>query len=199
MNCKNCGAPMALIRERDYYHCEYCGSTYFPNASSEGIRLLGENPDGIRCPLCAITLDLAIFDDLYHGYVCRRCRSMLFPRTTFRQLVEMRRAKATAPPEIPTRFTPEELQRQIHCPICARTMETYPYMGPGNIVIDTCDSCDMIWLDYRELEKAVNAPGRDRGAPQQLEAAAEQERNHAGERHGKFEGSLLELLARLLD
>jgi Zn-finger nucleic acid-binding protein len=44
-------------------------------------------------------------------------------------------------------------------------METFKYLGPGNIVIDTCHQDDLIWLDYRELEKVVNAPGRDRGVP----------------------------------
>ena len=42
-------------------------------------------------------------------------------------------------------------------------MQTHPYYGPGNIVIDTCEHCNTIWLDYGELAAAVNAPGRDRG------------------------------------
>ncbi|OQA18685.1 MAG: A2L zinc ribbon domain protein [Chloroflexi bacterium ADurb.Bin360] len=199
MNCRNCGAPMVLVRERDYYQCEYCGSTYFPNISTEGIRLLGENPDGIRCPLCGILLNLATFDDVHQGYLCSRCRSLLFTRTDFRRLIETRRARATTPPEMPVRYAPEELQRQIRCPVCARTMETYPYMGPGNIVIDTCQTCDLIWLDHRELERVVNAPGRDRGVPQSLEEVAEQGQSHTEKRRGKFEGSLLDLLAHLLD
>lgn len=194
MNCRNCGAPMVLIRERDYYHCEYCGSTYFPNISTEGIRLLGENPDGIKCPLCGILLNLATFDDAYQGYLCSRCRSLLFARTDFRRLIETRRARATTPPEMPARYAPEELQRQIRCPVCTRAMETYPYMGPGNIVIDTCQACDLIWLDHRELERVVNAPGRDRGVPRQWDKEEEQ----AEKPHGKIEGSLLDLLAHLM-
>jgi len=43
-------------------------------------------------------------------------------------------------------------------------MSTHPYAGPGVIVVDTCDQCLMIWLDYGELARVVNAPGRDRGA-----------------------------------
>ncbi len=43
-------------------------------------------------------------------------------------------------------------------------MQTHPYYGPGNIVIDTCGHCNAIWLDHGELGRAVNAPGRDRGA-----------------------------------
>jgi Zn-finger nucleic acid-binding protein len=44
-------------------------------------------------------------------------------------------------------------------------MDTFEYNGPGNIVIDTCHENDLIWLDYGELSKVVDAPGRDRGVP----------------------------------
>jgi len=43
-------------------------------------------------------------------------------------------------------------------------MENHLYLGPGNVVIDTCNSCNLIWLDYGELNKVVNAPGKDRGS-----------------------------------
>jgi Zn-finger nucleic acid-binding protein len=36
------------------------------------------------------------------------------------------------------------------------------YYGPGNIVIDTCPPCDLVWLDAGELQRAIDAPGRDR-------------------------------------
>ena len=42
-------------------------------------------------------------------------------------------------------------------------MSTHPYYGPGNIVIDTCAGCGVIWLDFGELNRVVAAPGRDRG------------------------------------
>jgi Zn-finger nucleic acid-binding protein len=42
-------------------------------------------------------------------------------------------------------------------------MSNHKYLGPGNIIIDTCDTCDLIWLDYGELSKVVVAPGKDRG------------------------------------
>jgi len=40
---------------------------------------------------------------------------------------------------------------------------TYPYGGPGAVTIDACDTCNVVWLDYRELTQIVDAPGRDRG------------------------------------
>jgi Zn-finger nucleic acid-binding protein len=42
-------------------------------------------------------------------------------------------------------------------------MSTHPYFGPGSIVIDTCDACDLVWLDVGELKQVVDAPGADRG------------------------------------
>ena len=53
----------------------------------------------------------------------------------------------------------------MYCSTCSTKMETFQYNGPGNIVIDTCHTCDLIWLDFGELQKVVNAPGKDRGAP----------------------------------
>lgn len=42
-------------------------------------------------------------------------------------------------------------------------MNTHPYYGPGNVVIDTCSHCEVIWLDRAELGTTTGAPGRDRG------------------------------------
>jgi Zn-finger nucleic acid-binding protein len=42
-------------------------------------------------------------------------------------------------------------------------MDVHPYYGPGNVVIDTCSGCDMVWLDHGELKQIADAPGQDRG------------------------------------
>jgi hypothetical protein len=47
-------------------------------------------------------------------------------------------------------------------------METHPYYGPGNVVIDSCLQCELIWLDFGELRQIVAAPGRDRGRREQV-------------------------------
>lgn len=163
MTCSQCGAPMELIRERDYYHCHYCGSYFFPDDSPDGVRILGENHEGLDCPLCRITLNMAVFDDYYRGYRCNRCQGILFNRTAFRKTIELRRALATAPAEPPVKYREEELQRVVVCPNCEERMSNHKYLGPGNIIIDTCDACDLIWLDYGELSRVVVAPGKDRG------------------------------------
>ena len=42
-------------------------------------------------------------------------------------------------------------------------MITHPYYGPGNVVIDSCEPCELVWLDFGELRQIVDAPGKDRG------------------------------------
>jgi hypothetical protein len=52
-------------------------------------------------------------------------------------------------------------------------MDTHPYYGPGSFVIDSCVPCDVVWLDYGEIELVANAPGRHRGSAyrQELEGS----------------------------
>jgi Zn-finger nucleic acid-binding protein len=165
MNCPNCGAPMKLFRERDYYHCEHCQSYHFPNRDQDGLRILGKNPEGIPCPHCQEVLNLITFDDFFQGYQCATCLGLLFNRTTFREAIDYHRSRTKSPPEPFSQYHPDELDRVTYCPICREQMDTFQYNGPGNIVIDTCHTCDLIWLDYGELKKVINAPGKDRGVP----------------------------------
>jgi len=156
---------MTLFRERDYYYCEHCQSYHFPDEDQEGLRVLGENPEGIHCPRCRVLLNLITYDDFFRGYQCPKCQGLLFNRTTFREAIDFHRSRAKTPPEPFSLFDSGELDRDSYCSVCQKKMETFQYNGPGNIVIDTCHNCDLIWLDYGELQKVVNAPGKDRGVP----------------------------------
>jgi Zn-finger nucleic acid-binding protein len=155
---------MTLFRERAYFYCKHCGAFHFPSASPDGVRLLGDAPQDIKCPICQLPLLLATLDDHFQGYQCQKCQGILLDRFSFRHTVESRRARALGPPDPPQALNQEELTRSTSCPTCARAMQTHPYYGPGNVVIDTCDHCNTIWLDYGELATVVNAPGRDRGS-----------------------------------
>ena len=118
MNCKQCGAPMTLYRDRDYYHCEHCDSYNFPDESIEGLRVLGENPDGVKCPQCKLSINLATIDNYFRGYHCTNCRGLLFDRTRFREIIDIRRSMTEMPPEPVNSFDPVELDRKTDCPIC---------------------------------------------------------------------------------
>jgi len=115
---------------------------------------------------------MVTLDDAHRGYQCPQCQGLLLARGAFRTAVETRRAKALTPPKPMTKLNQAELNRRLNCSVCHQTMETHPYMGPGNIVIDTCSTCNLIWLDYGELGRVVDAPGRDRG-PQAVDRGDE--------------------------
>jgi hypothetical protein len=52
-------------------------------------------------------------------------------------------------------------------------METHPYYGPGNIVVDTCSECGYLWLDHGEISRVENASFVRRSAPYTWDSPAE--------------------------
>ena len=116
MMCQQCGAPMVLNREQEYYFCEHCGAYHFPNSSEQGVRVLGEDPDQIQCPLCKIALNMITVDNHFKGHQCPNCKGFLFHRMTFRNTIDSRRARATTPAEPQSMVNEEELHRRVNCP-----------------------------------------------------------------------------------
>lgn len=164
MNCKNCGAAMELVESRRYFRCRHCGSYCFSDSvEADGIRIVGQTADALGCPVCAVPMTHAVIDERHPIDFCGICRGFLIPRATFAHVTTRRRAAATTPPVDPLPFDRKELERTLSCPKCGRRFETYPHFGPGNVVVDNCTSCDLIWLDFGEMRKIVDAPGRDRG------------------------------------
>jgi Zn-finger nucleic acid-binding protein len=51
-----------------------------------------------------------------------------------------------------------DADRKFACPLCGATMMGHPYGGPGNVNIDTCERCSVLWLDRNELRRVVLAP-----------------------------------------
>jgi Zn-finger nucleic acid-binding protein len=105
-----------------------------------------------------------MIDETHPVRYCRNCRGVLIERRSFASVVEKRRAWAHSTPAPPIPLDRAELERQVRCPACAGPMMTHPYYGPGNVVIDGCQACELVWLDCGELKQIVDAPGRDRGA-----------------------------------
>lgn len=156
MNCTNCGAPLELLPGEQHYRCPYCTTLYTFSADPPGLRL-SDRPVPEFCPLCAIPLVKASLKDTRLAY-CTRCHGVLVPSANFRQLVEWLRAELEpAPPQPLDRL---HLERAIDCPRCKMRMETHPYAGGGNIVIDNCPGCALNWLDAGELERVGRAPQR---------------------------------------
>jgi Zn-finger nucleic acid-binding protein len=154
---------MDLVESRRFFHCRHCGSHHFPEGvEADGIRVVGHTHDAAKCPICTTAMARALaYDEPVE--LCQNCRGMLIPRHAFAELVTARRRWTTSPPVTPPPIDRATLRRRLACPRCEAAFETYAYGGPGNAVIDGCARCDLIWLDYRELDQIVAAPGRDRG------------------------------------
>ena len=156
MNCPNCGAAMRLKDDADYLICDYCETPQFPDVNAEGVRVLGLAAS-ISCPVCAIPLTHASVARERIFY-CERCHGMLIGMDVFSEIVEDLRSRRETTVDAAHGMDWKDLDRRIKCPKCSATMDTHPYCGPGNIVIDTCENCSVNWLDYGELDRVVRAP-----------------------------------------
>lgn len=155
---------MELFPNRGYFFCRYCSSFHFPETTTpDGVRVLAESREQLACPVCTRTLSSALLDEAHPVHSCTNCRGVLLSRGSFADVVRVRRAWATGTPAKPIPPEKAELARRVDCPKCRTRLETHPYFGPGNVVIDSCPACDLIWLDFGELKQIVDAPGRDRG------------------------------------
>lgn len=155
---------MVLSSTQSYSQCLHCGTFFFPERQDDGIAVLGGASQSHACPECSRPLAPATIDGRTGVFYCGNCRGVLLPRGVFADIIQTRRAWATAPPAPPVPLQPSELQRKAVCPLCSAGMDTHPYHGPGNVVIDSCNTCHAIWLGPGELTQVVNAPGRDRGS-----------------------------------
>jgi Zn-finger nucleic acid-binding protein len=154
---------MELFERRKYYFCRYCGTFHFiESPETDGVQVLERSGD-TPCPVCAAPFAKALLDGVHVIQYCEKCRGVLLPRSAFVDVINGRRAFATGAPVPPSPLDERELQRRVICPLCRQRMDVHPYFGPGNIVIDSCTACDVIWLDFGELKQVTDAPGRDRG------------------------------------
>jgi Zn-finger nucleic acid-binding protein len=83
---------------------------------------------------------------------------MLIDMNRFVTLIDAVRAREERSLRIalPRRENPAD--RLINCPACRQPMLGHIYAGPGNAVIDTCERCQVNWLDRGELRRIAVAP-----------------------------------------
>ncbi len=162
MNCENCGAPMKRTLDDETYYCEFCSSTS-PVAVSDDVIQVFQETCGLTCPICNVPLVTASILGGPASY-CRNCGGVLVMQEIFLAVVDVLRSRAKGPGISPKPILPEQLQRRINCPHCGGTMDTHPYLGPGNFVIDICTACGTVWLDKGEVMAIALSPGGDREA-----------------------------------
>jgi Zn-finger nucleic acid-binding protein len=137
------------------FRCEYCQSVYIPEMSDDGVRVLDEQADE-QCPLCNQPLVQAVLAKTPILY-CKKCGGMLVAMGALEDLIAELRAAGQSGDAKPSAYDPDELRRILQCPHCHRRMEAHLYAGPGNVVIDSCEECAMIWLDRGEAKRIASA------------------------------------------
>ncbi len=161
MNCSNCGAPLSSTTHQGRLLCDYCQSQRHLNddlISEEGVVDLNR-PGEHDCPACGTQLHRGLMEEAGIEH-CPRCCGLLLPGDLFREVIQNRRSAYSGPDNKPTPVDPTVLSTCRDCPTCHQRMDTHPYYGPGNTVIDACARCDTIWLDAGEVTALVRAPGR---------------------------------------
>jgi LSD1 subclass zinc finger protein len=159
MNCPNCGAALELLPGRSHLRCPYCTSLTFPEPTGDGVVVLeGTHPHD--CPACHRPLALAALDGDSVGY-CRDCRGILLSTDHFARAIARRRDAQSGRDRAVEPIDPKDLRRVRRCARCGRRTDTHVYGGGGNVVIDTCEHCQLVWLDAGELTAlGRHVPGR---------------------------------------
>jgi Zn-finger nucleic acid-binding protein len=148
----------------DSLRCDYCHSVAFPEKDDSGVRVLGEAA-GYVCPICDSPLMQATLAGVGLCY-CTQCRGMSIPMQVFEDLIAALRVAPVGSAAAPSDSS-RDLQRRIKCPHCHRGMTADWYAGPGHVVIDSCETCLLNWLDHGELMRI--AQGADSFEPVGLE------------------------------
>ena len=160
MNCPACGAPITLKPDTQGFKCDYCHAVFYPGEEDDGVRVSSEPAEpgesDQACPLCSQPLVKALITSAQVLY-CTECHGLLMKMGALSDLIDALRASLEKP-AVQTPPDPGDLKRAVQCPKCHRRMDTHFYAGPGNVIVDSCGDCYLIWLDRGELMRIVHAP-----------------------------------------
>ncbi len=156
-NCPACGAPLTLRPDTEGFQCGFCHKVFFPGKDDDGVKVSGETSElNFNCTVCVqplVKASLAGSAVLY----CTQCHGLLMRMEVVSDLVDELRASVDRA-SVQTSADRDDLKRVIQCPACNRRMDTHRYAGPGNVVVDSCDYCSLIWFDRGEITRIAHAP-----------------------------------------
>jgi len=153
--CDNCGAPLLIDRDRSLLICDHCGSQQEAPAAIEHVELLSEASS--LCPACSIPLSTSRLEG-HPLLCCARCFGMLIDMNRFADVINAVRANEERAFRIALPRRHNRTDRFINCPACGHQMLGHLYGGPGNVFIDSCERCQVNWLDPGELRRIAIAP-----------------------------------------
>lgn len=158
--CK-CGAVLRTRPGYQHVQCDSCSRFHFATSieeSPDAIKPLGRET-AFHCLRCSVPLEVGRLDNTEVCF-CPTCRGFVIDSNSLGALIQFRRASWTGPDDPPVRVDVNELKLKASCPACEQQMEAHHYYGPGNIILDTCNVCELAWLDHGELSKIVRAFGK---------------------------------------
>ena len=162
MNCPTCGAPVTPRPDTEGYQCDYCHRVFYPGEEDDGVEVSAEPGNSSEaCPLCSVPLVQATIART-PLLTCTQCHGLLLPMPVLQALIEVLRAGGEKP-AVQTPPDRGDLKRAIQCPQCHKRMDTHFYAGPGNVIVDSCGDCMLLWLDRGELTRIAHAPDEDEG------------------------------------
>ncbi len=113
---------------------------------------------GVVCPACRSDLLIATLNNVKVA-ACSECNGILVQLHALAVSITEQRATYRGRQVVPRPINAADLKKSRCCPSCANPFETHSYCGPGNVIIDSCIECKLVWLDRGELTSIVTAPG----------------------------------------
>ena len=161
MNCDSCNATMVQVRGQNHSHCAACNGFHFPNdaASAEDSIVATGKVTEFQCPKCRQALQVGKLRNMLDVCFCQNCRGFVIDNESLGQIIPELRGSYQGQDDQPVPVDPKDLEQRTDCPACQELMDSHPYYGPGNVVIDTCMNCRLAWMDHGELARIVRAPG----------------------------------------
>jgi Zn-finger nucleic acid-binding protein len=127
-------------------------------AACEPIKVTDQGAE-IICPRCGVEM---VFGELLRTKIvaCNKCHGILVQTADFGLMVDVLRRDYVGTEDKPRPIDSHDLEVVVQCPACWNKMEVHPYCGPGNIVIDSCAKCCLVWLDGGELVRVIRGAGK---------------------------------------
>jgi Zn-finger nucleic acid-binding protein len=137
--------------------CDYCGGQTTPPTDEDGVLVL--EPTGHNCPACMTALADASVES-HEILYCTHCHGMLLEMEKFLPLLDVLREYRYWSRSSQA-LRPIDTRQVLRCPLCQLEMDRHLYGGGGNVEVDSCETCNVLWLDRGELSRIVAAPDRD--------------------------------------
>ena len=161
MNCVSCGGVLEKVYGQSHHWCRGCNLFEFPTALDEGLIPItsGGESTSFRCPKCKVSLEVGSITESVQVCFCNNCRGFVTSSQSLGQVITQMRSEYQGLDDQPQPLDPQALEIYDACPACRELMDSHPYYGPGNLVLNTCNPCQLAWFDHGELAKIIRAPG----------------------------------------